>query len=84
MNDIEKQEALEEIVSHHGFPVLLEKIDAIIDLIKGSILSVTLDKDPEKAALALYAERMKLEGVLQFRNALNTNVRAIKEKRSAR
>lgn len=75
---IEEREALEECASHYGMPVFLKEVDAIIELIKGNILSVSLDKDPEKASFQLYAERMKLEGAIAVKNALKQKVESIK------
>lgn len=74
----EKEEALMAIVGHYGLPVLLEELDAIIERIYRGVLSVPLDKDPEKASLSLYAERMKAEGAQAVRLAFVNKIEAIK------
>lgn len=76
----EKDEMFKEFLSHPGLHLFLEELDARLELIKGNVLSVPLDKDPEKASLTLYAERMKLEGAISLRNAIISKIRAVKEK----
>lgn len=76
----EKEEMLKEFLSHPGLRLFLEEIDARIEVMKGQVLSVSLDKDPEKASLTLYMERMKLEGALALRAALTQKIKAIREK----
>lgn len=78
MNQGEKEEALQELVSHYGMPVFLELVDGILNRIQGGVLSVPLDKDPEKASLALYAERMKAEGAVAVKQALVSKIESIK------
>ncbi len=75
----EEIEALQGVVKHYGLPVLLKEIDAIIDNVKGNLLSVPLDKDPDTAALTLLQERMKVDGAIAVRNALVAKIKAIKE-----
>lgn len=81
MKTLEQQEALEAIVAHYGLPVLLSEIDGILEKIRQGVLSVPLDKDPEKAALNLYAERMKLEGAVAVKNALVTKINDVKTRK---
>lgn len=76
MND--HLEKLEAIVGHYGLPALLQELDGILERVQRGVLSVPLDKDPEKAALSLYAERMKLEGAVAVKNALISRIEAIK------
>lgn len=78
MSSEENFEALKGLVSHYGMKHFLILIDDIVTTIEKGILSVPLDKDPEKAALSLYAERMKLEGAVAMRNAIHLKVKAIK------
>lgn len=80
MKDIEKDEALMAIVGHYGLQVFLEQIDVIVDRIAKGVMSVPLDKDPEKAAIALYAERMKAEGAMAVKMAIARTVDALKSK----
>lgn len=80
MTNEEREEALQGIVGHYGLPVLLSEIDGIIDRIYRGVLSVPLDKDPEKASLQLYAERMKAEGAMAVRMALASKVEAVKNR----
>jgi hypothetical protein len=62
--------------------VLVQRIiDDIVDNIKGNVLSVPLDKDPEKAALSLYAERMKLEGAVALKNAFIVKIQELRSKK---
>ena len=77
----ERLEALQGCIRHYGFAHVLEELDATITAIEKGILSVPLDKDPEKAALSLYAERMKLEGAVAMRNAFTAKMKAYKEMR---
>lgn len=77
----DKLEAIQSVVKHYGFVYILEELDATISIIEKGILSVPLDKDPEKAALSLYAERMKLEGAIAIRNAFTQKMKAYKELR---
>lgn len=72
------EENLEAIVGHFALPALLREVDGILEKIQRGVLSVPLDKDPEKAALSLYAERMKLEGAVAMRNALISKIEAVK------
>lgn len=81
INDQEKLEAIQACTKHYGFVYILEELNATITIIEKGILSVPLDKDPEKAALSLYAERMKLEGAIAIRNAFITKMKAYKEMR---
>lgn len=74
-------EDMRECAKHHGMPVLLTVIDDIIELIKQGCLSVPLDKDPEKAALVLYAKRMELDGAVYLKNAF---IQKVKDLRSAK
>lgn len=74
----ENHEKLEAIVGHYALPALLAEIDGILERIQRGVLSVPLDKDPEKAALSLYAERMKLEGAVAVKNALISKIEVIK------
>lgn len=77
----EQLENLEACIRHPGFPHVLNMIDDIVETVKGNILSVPLDKDPEKAALSLYAERMKADGAVALRNAFSVKAKAIKERK---
>ena len=77
----ERDELLKEFLTHPGLYLFLEELDGIITNVKGNVLSVPLDKDPEKASLTLYAERMKLEGAVAVRNAIDSKIKAIKERR---
>lgn len=74
-------EDLKEVVTHHGFQHVMSMIDDIVENIRGNVLSVPLDKDPEKAKTQLLIERMKLEGAVAVRNVLSTKVIAIKERK---
>lgn len=78
MSGEEKEEALVAVVKHYGMPVLLELVDQIVDRIARGVMSAPLDKDPEKAALTLYAERMKTEGATAVKVALTQKVQAIR------
>lgn len=78
MNDSEREEALVAISRHYGMPVLLELVEQIVDRIARGVMSAPLDKDPEKAALTLYAERMKSEGATAVKIALQNKVQAMK------
>lgn len=79
MMDYEKAEALQEMCMHYGMPVLLALVDEIVGNISKGVMSVPLDKDPEKAALQLYAERMKSEGAVAVKNALFGRVQSLKQ-----
>lgn len=72
---------LRAFVSSDASRLAIEMLDDIVNTIKGNVLSVPLDKDPEKAALALYAERMKLEGAVAIRNAFTAKVEDLRKKR---
>lgn len=72
---------LKSFASSDASRLALGMMDDIVNTIKGNVLSVPLDKDPEKAALALYAERMKLEGAVAIRNAFATKVEELRSKR---
>lgn len=72
---------LKVLLSMPGFKHFLGLLDDRIETIKGNVLSVSLDKDPAKAQLQLYVERMKYEGAVAVRTALLEQVKAIKEKR---
>ncbi len=74
-------EDMEACARHHGMPHVLLALDDIIENIKTGFLSVPLDKDPEKAALSLYAKRMELEGAVAAVNAFRKKVQ---EMRSAK
>jgi hypothetical protein len=79
MIDVEKEEALAALCAHYGMPLFLELIDGIVGRIAGGVMSVPLDKDPEKAALTLYAERMKAEGAVAVKNAVLQKVQQVKQ-----
>lgn len=79
MNKDEEMEALVALVRHYGLPIFMKEVDVIIERVKGNILSVPLDKDPEKAALTLLQERMKVEGAVAVKNALIQKIKDIKE-----
>lgn len=81
MSKDEEMEALVALVKHYGLPIFMKEIDVIIERVKGNILSVPLDKDPEKAALTLLQERMKVEGAVAVKNALIQKIKDIKEQR---
>lgn len=81
MTKDEEMEALVALVKHYGLPIFMKEIDVIIERVKGNILSVPLDKDPEKAALTLLQERMKVEGAVAVKNALIAKIKDIKEQR---
>lgn len=76
----DKDDMLKELYTHPGFRLFLEELDARIERMKGSVLSVSLDKDPEKAALALLQERMKLEGAVSLKYALMEKIKEIRSK----
>lgn len=78
---LEEKEDLEVCLKHPGFKQVIKLIDDRLELIKGNLLSVPLDKDPAKAQLQLYVERMKYEGAVALKSALLETVKAIKEKR---
>jgi hypothetical protein len=82
----DREEALMGVISHYGFPILMEEIEHIINKTKLGVLSVTLDKNPEIASMALYAERMKVEGALAVMAALHKKIadHKLKMKRSAK
>lgn len=72
-------DSLLAICRHYGMPQLIGILDTIVDNVRNGVTSVPLDCDPEKAALKLYAERMKLDGVIAMRNAFVQRVKAVKE-----
>lgn len=74
-------EELRSIMGHPGTKALLKIIDDITENIKGNVLSVPLDKDPAKAQLQLYTERMKYEGANALRVSLAAKLNELKEKR---
>lgn len=79
MLEEERLEELQDTIKSSGFKHVLVELDKIVAIIQQQVLSVPLDKDPEKAALSLYAERMKLEGAVAMRNAFVLKMKAIKE-----
>lgn len=81
MTKDEEMEALVALVKHYGLPIFLKEIDVIIERVKGNLLSVPLDKDPEKAALTLLQERMKVEGAIAVKHALVAKIKSIKEQK---
>lgn len=74
-------ELLRSFASSDASRLAVGMLDDIVNTIKGNLLSVPLDKDPEKAALVLYAERMKLEGAVAIRNAFTAKVEELRSKR---
>ncbi len=78
MKTEDREEALMAITTHYAMPLILEMVEQIVGRIAGGVMSVPLDKDPEKAALTLYAERMKAEGAVAVKNALVTQIASIK------
>lgn len=79
MNEVEKEEALQELALHYGMPAFLEMVEKIVKRVSEQVLSVPLDKDPEKAAITLYAARMKADGAEAVRLALKLRVDQIKQ-----
>lgn len=70
----EQLDDLKSFARSDVFRTVLSLINDTVETIKGNVLSVPLDKDPEKAALALLQERMKLEGAVALRNAFAKKV----------
>ena len=77
----EQLDALQGYASSDLARLNLQIIDDIVENIKGNVLSVPLDKDPEKAASQLLVERMRYEGALALRNAFNTKMKDLRSKR---
>lgn len=78
MKQEERDEALQAIAKHYGMGVLLEEVDRIVDRIARGVMSAPLDRDPQKASLTLYAERMKTEGAQAVKIALLEKVKALR------
>lgn len=78
MTEQEKEEALAAMARHYGMPLFLEMVDQIVDRIAGGVLSIPIDKDPKRASLTLYAERMKGEGAHAVRMSLRTKIENLK------
>lgn len=74
----EQLDDLRSFVRTNNCKHVMDMLDDIVETIKGNVLSVPLDKDPEKAALSLYAERMKLEGAVAIRNAFIQKVQGLR------
>ncbi len=77
----EQVDSLRSFAHSDASRLAIAMLDDIVNVIKGNVLSVPLDKDPEKAALSLYAERMKLEGAVAIRNAFTAKVEELRSKR---
>jgi hypothetical protein len=73
-------EDIKVVLSLPGFKLILKELDDIVNNIQGNLLSVPLDKDPAKAQLQLYVERMKFEGANATRLALAQRLKAFKER----
>ena len=75
MTQEEKDEALYSVITHYGMSHFLTAVDEIVARIGGGVMSIPLDRDPQKAAIQLYAERMKAEGatavIMSIRNMIN-------------
>jgi len=75
MTNEEKEEAIESVIAHYGMTHFLALIDEIVARIGGGVMSIPLDRDPTKASIQLYAERMKAEGAaavaMSIRNKIN-------------
>lgn len=77
---LEELEDVKSCMTMPGFKLIMKELDVIVESVKGNVLSVALDKDPAKAQLQLYVERMKFEGASATRTALLTKLKAIKER----
>jgi hypothetical protein len=77
----EQLDALRDYASSDLARLNLQILDDIVETIKGNVLSVPLDKDPEKAANQLLVERMKYEGSLALRNAFNQKLKDLRSRR---
>ena len=76
----EEVEAMVACLKHYGFQHVLGLIDERIEKMKEGMLSVPLDKDPEKSSLILLQERMKIEGAMKLKEAFLVEVKKLKEK----
>ncbi len=77
---LEEIEDIKSVMQMPGFKLIMKELDAIVENVKGNVLSVTLDKDPAKAQLDLYISRMKFEGANATKLALQAKLKAIKER----
>ncbi len=77
----EQEEDVRSFAQSTSRELILAMIDDIVKQIEGNVLSVPLDKDPEKAAISLYAERMKYEGAVALRNSFNIKLNDLRRKR---
>lgn len=77
---LEELEDVKSVMQMPGFKIILKELDDIVMNIQGNVLSVPLDKDPAKAQLGLYVERMKFEGANATRLALLQKLKAFKER----
>lgn len=77
---LEDLEDVKSVMQMPGFKIILKELDDIVNNIQGNVLSVPLDKDPAKAQLNLYVERMKFEGANATRLALLQKLKAFKER----
>lgn len=68
---MEQAEELFGLIGRQGYSTILKVMDEVIENMRHAVLTTPLPTDPQAAAIAVYAARMKAEGAMDLRRALS-------------
>lgn len=74
----EEVDDLLAVIKHRGIKHVLSMVDEIVELMRNEVLTVPVPKNPQEAAITVYAKRCSAEGAMALRLALQTRINNLK------
>ena len=75
----DEKDALASVLTHPGLRIVLRLMDDVIELQRNEVLTAPIPNDPNQAALIIYAKRLRAEGALTLKTAVQSRLNQLKK-----
>lgn len=75
----DEKEALASVLTHPGLRIVLRMMDDIIEIQRNEVLTAPIPNDPTQASLIIYAKRLRAEGAMILKTAIQSKLNSMKK-----